>query len=108
MIEQYIRKRENLVSLFVLVDSRHTPQKIDLEFINQLGVWGIPFVIVFTKSDKNKPGATRRNVELFVQALQETWEEVPPFFVTSAQTREGRDLVLDFIKTQNQEWKKGV
>ena len=58
MIESYIRKRENLVCLFVLVDSRHEPQKIDLEFIDQLGEWQVPFVLVFTKSDKNKPAAT--------------------------------------------------
>jgi GTP-binding protein len=69
MIESYIRKRENLVSLFVLIDSRHTPQAIDLEFIRQLGQWQVPFSIVFTKTDKNKPGATVRNVELFKKPL---------------------------------------
>lgn len=101
MIENYIRKRENLVCLFVLVDSRHEPQKIDLEFINDLGKWEIPFAIVFTKSDKNKAGATLRNVKAFVVALKESWEEVPPFFVTSALTREGQDLVLQHIGELN-------
>lgn len=101
MIENYIRKRENLTCLFVLVDSRHEPQKIDLAFINQLGNWEIPFAVIFTKADKNKPGATLRNVTAFVNKLKETWEEVPPFFVTSSETGEGRELVLDYIDDLN-------
>lgn len=101
MIESYIRKRENLVCLFVLIDSRHEPQKIDIEFINQLGEWQVPFVLVFTKADKNKPGATKRNVAAFVAALADNWEEYPPYFVTSALTREGRDLLLNYIKDFN-------
>jgi GTP-binding protein len=101
MIENYIRKRENLTCLFVLIDSRHEPQKIDLAFINQLGNWEIPFAVIFTKADKNKPGATLRNVTAFVNRLKETWEEVPPFFVTSAETGEGRALVLDYIDDLN-------
>jgi GTP-binding protein len=106
MIEEYIRKRENLVCLFVLIDSRHEPQKIDLEFIDQLGKWEIPFVIVFTKSDKNKPGATQRNVNAFVRALLERWEESPPFFVTSAVTGEGREAILDYIGDLNRSYTK--
>lgn len=101
MIESYIRKRENLVCLFVLIDSRHEPQKIDIEFINQLGEWQVPFVLVFTKADKNKPGATRRNVDAFIKALADNWEEPPPYFVTSALTREGRDLLLNYIRDFN-------
>jgi GTP-binding protein len=101
MIENYIRKRENLTCLFVLIDSRHEPQKADLEFINQLGKWETPFVIVFTKSDKNKPGATRRNVEAFIAALTETWEVAPPYFVTSAISKEGRIALLDYIAVLN-------
>jgi GTP-binding protein len=101
MIENYIRKRENLTCLFVLIDSRHEPQKADLEFINQLGKWETPFVIVFTKSDKNKPGATRRNVEAFIAAMTETWEVAPPYFVTSAISKEGRIAVLDYIAVLN-------
>lgn len=106
MIENYIRKRENLTCLFVLVDSRHEPQKIDLEFINQLGKWEVPFVVVFTKSDKNKPGATMRHVKEFLAALSESWEEPPPYFVTSANTGEGRELLLNYIQSLNEAYKK--
>ena len=101
MIESYIRKRENLVCLFLLIDSRHEPQAIDLEFINQLGEWVIPFVLVFTKSDKNKPGATARNVETFLGALSPSWEEPPPYFITSATKSTGRALLLDYISGLN-------
>ncbi len=101
MIESYIRKRESLVCLFVLVDSRHEPQKNDLEFIARLGEWQAPFVLVFTKTDKNKPGATKRNVEAFLQALSEQWEEPPPYFLTSATTKTGRDEILAYIKGLN-------
>lgn len=98
MIEQYLRRRENLRCVFVLIDSRHTPQTIDLEFIEKLGKWQVPFAIIFTKADKNKPGATRRHVQQFVDRLLENWEESPPFFVSSAITREGRDLLLQFME----------
>lgn len=101
MIEGYIRKRENLVCLFVLIDSRHEPQKIDYEFLNDLGRWEIPFVIVFTKSDKNKPGATKRNVEAFLDGMGEYWEEPPPHFITSALQKDGRDLLLNYIGELN-------
>lgn len=101
MIENYIRKRENLRNLFVLIDSRHEPQKIDISFINDLGKWEIPFSIIFTKADKNKPGATHRNVAAFINKLRESWEDTPPFFVTSAVSREGRELVLDYISDLN-------
>jgi GTP-binding protein len=97
MIEDYIRKRENLVSLFVLVDSRLEPQKQDIEFINQLGVWRIPFALVFTKADKNKPGKTARQVELFMNELKKTWSVLPQVFITSALSREGRPVLLDYI-----------
>jgi len=101
MIEQYIRKRENLVNLFVLIDSRHEPQKIDLEFINQLGAWEIPFSIVFTKADKNKEGKTKRQVDAFLKAMAEQWEELPPFFVSSAIKRSGREEILDYLGDLN-------
>ncbi|HET9431036.1 MAG TPA: GTP-binding protein 8, partial [Chitinophagaceae bacterium] len=101
MIESYIRKRENLVCVFVLIDSRHEPQKIDLEFINQLGEWQVPFVLVFTKTDKNKPGATKRHVENFLAALGESWEEPPPYFITSAVKKDGRDAILAYIAGLN-------
>jgi GTP-binding protein len=97
MIENYIRKRENLVHLFVLIDSRQSPQKIDLKFINKLGEWGKSFALVFTKSDKNKPAATERNVNSFMQELRKTWTEPPPFFISSALTKEGRDEILNCI-----------
>ena len=97
MIENYIRKRENLVHLFVLIDSRRSPQKIDLDFINKLGEWKKSFALVFTKSDKNKPQATQRNVNLFMQALRQSWTEPPPFFVSSAMTKEGRREILNCI-----------
>jgi GTP-binding protein len=106
MIESYIRKRNNLVCLFVLIDSRHEPQGIDLEFINQLGEWSAPFVLVFTKSDKNKPGATKRNVGTFLDSLAENWEEPPPYFISSATTKEGRELLLGYIATLNQGFKQ--
>ncbi len=106
MIESYIRKRENLVSLFVLIDSRHEPQQIDLAFVNQLGEWQVPFAIVFTKADKNKPGATSRQVNKFMSALAETWEEMPPHFISSALKQEGRDQLLDWIDGQNRGFTK--
>lgn len=101
MIESYIRKRENLISLFVLIDSRHEPQAIDLEFVNQLGSWGIPFAIVFTKSDKNKPGATVRNVNAFQTAMKQHWEQLPPVFTTSATKKQGREDILKYIESLN-------
>ena len=105
MIEGYIRKRENLVCLFVLIDSRHEPQMIDYEFLNDLGKWEIPFVVVFTKSDKNKPGATARNVKSFLDGMKEYWEELPPYFVTSALKREGREGMLSYIGGLNKGFK---
>lgn len=101
MIESYIRKRENLVSLFVLIDSRHEPQAADLEFINRLGEWQAPFVLVFTKSDKNKPAATSRNVDDFLKAMRKSWEELPQHFITSAVERKGKKELLDYIRNLN-------
>ncbi len=101
MIEQYIRRRKNLVCLFVLVDSRHAPQPIDIEFINELGEWQISFVLVFTKSDKNKPGVTEKNVSLFLESLSETWEEHPPYVITSSVKKTGRKEILDRISELN-------
>jgi GTP-binding protein len=106
MIESYIRKRENLVCVFVLIDSRHEPQAIDLEFINQLGEWEIPFVLVFTKADKNKPGATERNVKEFISALSDKWEQAPPYFISSAVKTTGRKELLDYIDGLNKSFTK--
>lgn len=101
MIDDYIRQRENLMNLFVLVDSRHEPQQKDIDFINRLGEWQIPFSIVFTKSDKNKPGATVRNVDGFMMALSRTWTELPVHFVSSAINGDGRKEILDHIENLN-------
>jgi GTP-binding protein len=101
MIEGYLRKRENLASVFVLIDSRHTPQAIDIEFINKLGLWEIPFAIVFTKTDKNKPNATANHVKLFIDALRQTWEEIPSYFISSALNKDGRKEILAYISQLN-------
>ncbi|HVZ56928.1 MAG TPA: ribosome biogenesis GTP-binding protein YihA/YsxC [Chitinophagaceae bacterium] len=101
MIEEYLRKRPNLVNLFVLIDSRHEPQPIDLDFVNQLGAWQIPFCLVFTKADKNKPGRTQRQVEAFLDALREQWDVLPAYFVTSTVSRLGRKELLDYIGRLN-------
>ena len=97
MIHDYIHKRENLANLFVLIDSRHEPQKKDLDFINRLGEWQIPFAIVFTKTDKNKPGATVRNINAFMAALSKTWTQPPVYFSSSALKGTGKKEILDFI-----------
>jgi GTP-binding protein len=101
MIEGYIRKRENLVNLFVLIDSRHEPQKLDLDFVNQLGEWRIPFALVFTKSDKSLQQVTAANVNSFLKELSEHWQEPPPFFVTSAIKHTGSRQLLGFIGDLN-------
>jgi GTP-binding protein len=97
MIEDYLRKRKNLLNIFVLIDARHEPQKIDLEFIDSLGEWQLPFAVVFTKADKEKPGAVERNVKLFFDKMRENWEFLPPYFVTSAITKQGKEEILDLI-----------
>jgi GTP-binding protein len=104
MIDDYIRKRENLINLFVLIDSRHAPLQPDIDFINRLGEWQIPFSIVFTKSDKNKPAATTRNVNAFLQRLSATWSELPRHIVTSAVSKKGRDEILKQISDLNVEF----
>ncbi|MBS1746946.1 MAG: YihA family ribosome biogenesis GTP-binding protein [Bacteroidetes bacterium] len=104
MIEDYLRKRKNLINIFVLTDARHEPQKKDLEFIDSLGEWQLPFTIIFTKADKEKPGAVQRNVQLFFAKMKENWEFLPPFFVTSAINKTGKEEVLDFIYDCNKEF----
>ncbi len=111
MIRDYIKKRENLVYLFALVDSRLTPQKIDLDFMNQLGEWQIPFAIVFTKADKTTQKETAKNVQKFLEKMKESWEDLPPHFVTSAVKHLGAKALLNFIAAQNElfDWhKKGT
>jgi GTP-binding protein len=106
MIEDYLRKRESLVNIFVLIDSRHMPQKIDIEFVNQLGEWQIPFTLVFTKADKEKPGAVDRHVKAFLNTMRETWQFLPQSFVTSAAKKTGRDEILTFISECNKRVKE--
>lgn len=101
LITNYILNRRNLVNLFVLVDVRHTPQKIDLEFIQWCGESGIPFSIVFTKADKLKPNAVVKNVEDYKAELHKTWEDLPELYITSAEKKEGGDNILNFIQKTN-------
>ncbi|MBQ8066100.1 MAG: YihA family ribosome biogenesis GTP-binding protein [Prevotella sp.] len=105
MIRGYILQREQLVNVFVLVDIRLEPQKIDLEFIDWLGLSSIPFAIVFTKTDKLTPNKVRQSIQAYQKKLQETWEELPPMFQTSSEKKEGRQEVLDYIEQINKSLK---
>jgi GTP-binding protein len=107
MIENYLRKRENLINVFVLLDSRHAPQKIDLDFVNQLGEWQIPFALIFTKADKETQRVVAANVKAFLNAMRKDWEFLPAHFVTSAVKKLGRDKLLKFIGDMNENFKKG-
>jgi len=102
-ITDYFEKRTQLVSAFVLVDIRHKPQPIDLEFMQYLGESEIPFGIIFTKADKLKPMAIERHVDEYCKELLNFWEELPPHFVTSSSKSIGKDEVLDFIEATNEE-----
>ena len=101
IIEDYILEREQMTTLFVLIDVRLEPQKIDLEFIEWLGENGIPFSIIFTKADKLSTNKVRDNVNLYVKKLQENWEELPPYFISSSEKRLGRDEILNYIDSIN-------
>lgn len=107
IISYYVMQREQLTSLFVLIDSRLEPQRIDLEFIANLGEMGVPFGIIFTKADKVKRGQLKGNVDRFLNKLREDWEELPPYFVTSSQTGMGRDEVLGYIEKINNSLLRG-
>lgn len=102
LITNYILNRQNLVNLFVLVDVRHTPQKIDLEFMQWCGESNVPFSIVFTKADKLKSGGADRNVEAYKTELLKTWEDLPDIYVTSAEKKTGTENILKFISETNQ------
>lgn len=101
IITNYILNRKNLVNVFVLVDSRHTPQKIDVEFMQWCGESGIPFSIVFTKVDKLKPNAIDKNIQNYQKELLQFWEELPQMFVTSAEKKEGTEPILEMIQNTN-------
>lgn len=101
LITNYILNRKNLVNLFVLIDIRHHPQKIDLEFMQWCGESGVPFSIVFTKADKMKPNAAKKNVGDYQTELLKSWETLPEMYITSAEKKEGGDEILDFIEKTN-------
>ncbi len=103
MIQEYMLKRTNLTGVFVLVDSRHKAQDIDLDFMQFLGENQVPFVMVFTKIDKLKPGQLKKNIEAYRQELLEEWEEMPTHFITSSVNGEGCEEILRFIAQVNQE-----
>lgn len=98
MIDDYILNRQNLVNLFVLIDCRHEPQEIDVEFINWLGESRVPFTIIFTKADKIGPNALNTKVEAYKEHLRQTWENLPDMFVSSAVNKMGKEEILDYIE----------
>ncbi len=100
-ITNYFEKREQMILAFVLVDCRHEPQPIDMEFMQWMGESGIPFNIIFTKADKLKPKALERNISAYQEKMLESWEEMPPYFITSASNSEGREEVLNYIEELN-------
>jgi len=102
-IQDYFLKRQQLVCTFVLIDSRHEPQKIDLEFMAFLGENGIPFCIIFTKSDKLRKHILQKNIDTYQKIMLETWEVMPQYFITSAIDKTGKDQVLEFIDNVNEE-----
>ena len=103
IIEDYILEREQMTNLFLLIDSRLEPQKIDMEFMEWLGENGIPFSIVFTKADKLKSGKLNGNIQMYVRELRRQWEELPPYFVSSSESRLGRNEILGYIDSINKE-----
>lgn len=108
LIEYYVLEREQMTCLFVLVDSRLEPQKIDLEFIQWLGENGIPFAIIFTKADKQSAGKTKMNVAHYLDRLKEEWEELPPYFISSSENRTDRKEILDYIDSVNRQLKEAA
>jgi len=94
----YLQKRDNLTCVFVLIDCRREPQPMDIEFVNWIGNSGIPFVLVFTKTDKISPNQLKNNIEVFMDKLKESWEELPKYFSTSVSTKAGKEDLLNFIE----------
>ena len=101
LISHYVLDRQQLTCLCLLLDIRHEPQRKDLDFINFLGENGVPFIIVFTKADKLSRSKQQQNVDAYLRQLSEQWEELPPYFVTSATTRQGRDELVKYIEDIN-------
>ncbi len=101
MISSYILEREQLTCLFVLIDIRHDPQKVDLAFLHFLGCNGVPFAIVFTKADKLSPSKVKPTANKYLDVLREEWEDLPPYFITSATNKLGKDELLDYIDNIN-------
>lgn len=108
MIEHYVVERRQLACLFVLIDSRHEPQKIDLEFLDFCGENGVPIAIVFTKSDKVSQRVVDHNVATFKKELLHRWEELPPVFITSSEKKTGKESLIDFIEATNRIWHESI
>ncbi len=106
MIDNYLNQRENLVNVFVLIDSRHEPQKLDLDFLRKLGEWGIPFSLVFTKSDKSTQRESHKNAKNFIEAMKKEWEFIPRSFISSAIKFNGRKEILAYIEEMNAIYKE--
>ncbi len=105
MIESYLKERTNLVTVFVLIDSRHEPQNLDLAFLRKLGEWGVPFNIAFTKADKSTQRDAAKNAKHFIEAMKKEWEYIPRSFMTSAEKFLGRKEILTYLGEMNAEWK---
>lgn len=106
MIGDYLKRRKNLMTVFILVDARLDPQKIDIEFINSVGENRIPLAIVFTKADKVTSNELKNNINSFLKKLEETWEELPAYFITSSENKKGREELLAFIEKTNRVFKR--
>ncbi|RNI29572.1 YihA family ribosome biogenesis GTP-binding protein [Rufibacter immobilis] len=106
MIMYYLKNRPNLACVFVLIDSRLPPQKVDLDFMELLGTMGVPFVLIFTKTDKQSGTKTDANIAFYLKTLQDTWEELPMYMKSSSATKEGRDEILQFISDVNQRYEE--
>ena len=107
MINSYLLMRQQLANVFVLIDIRHDPQKIDRDFIDWLGESSIPFSLIFTKADKLSNQKAKENVQKYMDSLRDVWEELPPYFVTSNEKKTGRDEVLNYIDSINKQIKQG-
>jgi GTP-binding protein len=106
MIENYLRKRANLAMVFVLIDARHSPQKLDLDFVKNLHFWQIPFALIFTKADKEKQAVVSKNVKSFLETLRKTQQFLPQHFVSSSLKKLGKNKILDLIQEMNDEFEK--